>query len=67
VSEKKPRVEAIDAKRKCCPVCGKASYSLTGTHPQCLMSKAAAVLHAAQKAAGSLTQAKVARPTWSKH
>jgi len=42
MSEKKPKPEVIVIPRKLCPVCGKASYSSGGVHPQCSQKKAAA-------------------------
>ena len=54
--------------RNLCPICGKASYSLGGIHPQCAMQQAdeprTLRLRAAKKA-----EAKTARPkkrTWKK-
>ena len=68
MSDKKPHPLQNNPSRPPCPVCGKVSYSLLGTHPQCAMRKASDVLHAAQKAAATLTaKPKVAvRSTWSK-
>ncbi|MBL9125682.1 MAG: hypothetical protein JNG90_18730 [Planctomycetaceae bacterium] len=40
MSEKKPVVVRESSARSVCPVCGKPSYSATGTHPQCAMSRA---------------------------
>lgn len=40
MSEKKPSPLIIWPKPKICPVCGHASYSASGLHPQCAMSLA---------------------------
>ncbi|HYM86041.1 MAG TPA: hypothetical protein VET30_04830 [Pseudoxanthomonas sp.] len=48
-----------------CPVCGKASYSRGGVHPQCAVTRADAVLSKARKAKAA-AKSKVARPPWTK-
>jgi hypothetical protein len=65
MSEKKPTVASPIAARGVCPVCGKASYSLTGTHPQCAVARADSVARAARKAAGTEV-IKTPRKSWSK-
>jgi hypothetical protein len=41
MSEKKPEPILYTApSRKPCPVCGKASYSRNGVHPQCAVQQA---------------------------
>jgi hypothetical protein len=40
MSEKKPVPIVIERSNKCCPVCGKRSYSREGIHPQCAMTQA---------------------------
>jgi len=65
VSEKKPVVAQIIPKRGLCPVCGKASYSSTGTHPQCAVAHADALSRDARKAAG-IEVSKELRKSWSK-
>jgi hypothetical protein len=40
MSEKKPLPLVTMPKRDVCPVCGHASYSSTGIHPQCALSQA---------------------------
>jgi hypothetical protein len=49
VSEKKLEITFIPAVRKYCPVCGKVSYSLSGEHPQCALTRADAVVKARRK------------------
>jgi len=49
VSEKKPELIYFPAVRNLCPVCGKASYSLSGEHPQCAQARADAVFKAKLK------------------
>jgi hypothetical protein len=49
VSEKKPELIYFPAERHLCPVCGKASYSLSGEHPQCAQARADAVFKAKLK------------------
>jgi predicted RNA-binding Zn-ribbon protein involved in translation (DUF1610 family) len=43
MSEKKPIAILETRARNNCPVCGKPSYSATGTHPQCAMARADAL------------------------
>ena len=40
MSEKKPTPILAERNDKICPVCGKASYSQNGVHPQCAMFQA---------------------------
>jgi len=49
VSEKKPEIVYFPAVRNFCPVCGKVSYSLSGEHPQCAVSRSDAAFKAKQK------------------
>jgi hypothetical protein len=65
MSEKKPTVAPSMSARGVCPVCGKASYSLTGTHPQCAVARADSDARAARKAAGTEVT-KAPRKSWSK-
>ncbi|MBX9790108.1 MAG: hypothetical protein K2Y37_14420 [Pirellulales bacterium] len=53
--------------RPCCPVCGKATYSSTGIHPQCAASRAAVVIDERAKARRE-AEAKAAAPRnmWQK-
>jgi hypothetical protein len=46
VSEKKPEIVYFPAWQRFCPVCGKASYSLSGEHPQCAITRADAITKA---------------------
>ena len=48
MSEKKPVVTRDLPTPGLCPVCGKASYSRNGTHPQCAAAKADSLARAAQ-------------------
>jgi hypothetical protein len=65
MSEKKPIVVRPTSARNICPVCGKPSYSATGTHPQCAVARADAISRAARKAAGTEVS-KAPRKSWSK-
>jgi hypothetical protein len=65
MSEKKPVVARDLPTPGLCPVCGKASYSRNGTHPQCAAAKADSIARAARKAAGIET-VKTPRKSWSK-
>jgi endogenous inhibitor of DNA gyrase (YacG/DUF329 family) len=65
MSEKKPIVIGPTQVRGTCPVCGKPSYSSTGTHPQCAVARADAISRADRKAAGTEVS-KVSRKSWSK-
>ena len=49
MSEKKPEIIYFPAVRKFCPVCGKVSYSLSGEHPQCALTRSDAAMKARQK------------------
>jgi hypothetical protein len=53
MSEKKPLPLIKMPKRKECPVCGHASYSATGIHPQCALSQADAQRRAIPNAANA--------------
>jgi hypothetical protein len=39
MSEKKPVPNVVEPHTKKCPICGKASYSRGGIHPQCAMAE----------------------------
>jgi hypothetical protein len=65
MSEKKPVVLRAVPAPGLCPVCGKASYSLNGTHPQCSVARADAISRAARKAAG-VEVVEAPRKSWSK-
>lgn len=65
MSEKKPIVIRNGNARPNCPICGKPSYSSTGTHPQCAVARADAVTRAARKEAEP-QMARTPRKTWSK-
>lgn len=65
MSEKKPIVFRAAPLQRLCPVCGKASYSRTGTHPQCSLARADAISREARKAAGAEIS-KEPRKLWSK-
>ncbi len=65
MSEKKPIVARPTSARNICPVCGKPSYSSTGTHPQCAVARADSISRAARKAAGTEVT-KAPRKSWSK-
>jgi hypothetical protein len=49
VSEKKPAQIYFRPEQNVCPVCGKASYSRSGEHPQCSVVRADAAFKAKQK------------------
>jgi hypothetical protein len=66
MSERKPIPVPAFAPRGLCPVCGKASYSHTGLHPQCAVARADAISKAARKAAGMEVEKVQARKSWSK-
>jgi hypothetical protein len=40
MSSEQPIVVVPPAPRNLCPICGKASYSVGGIHPQCAMQQA---------------------------
>jgi hypothetical protein len=50
MSEKKPEMIYFPQHRNLCPVCGKASYSRSGEHPQCSVARADAAFKARQLA-----------------
>lgn len=66
MSDSKPALVPTIQPRGLCPVCGKASYSSTGTHPQCSVARADAISRAARKAAGTEVDKTLARKPWSK-
>ncbi len=66
MSERKPLLIPTILPRGLCPVCGKPSYSPTGTHPQCAVVRADAISRAARKADPSAAAKSVARKPWSK-
>jgi hypothetical protein len=49
VSDKKPEPIYLPVARNYCPVCGKVSYSLSGEHPQCSLTRFDAAFKAKQK------------------
>lgn len=51
MSEHKPIPFRPPTKSRACPVCGKASYSASGMHPQCAVAQADALTKADRKAA----------------
>ena len=65
MSEKRIAVASSISTRGLCPVCGKASYSMTGTHPQCAVARADSNARAARKAAG-IEVTKAPRKSWFK-
>lgn len=65
MSEKKPIVLMPTVARHLCPVCGKVSYSRTGTHPQCALARADADSKEARKAAETALS-KTPRKLWNK-
>ena len=56
---KKPAPMFTAPNRRLCPVCGKASYSRTGEHPQCAVTRADAVAKVAQKQARDIAAAEL--------
>jgi hypothetical protein len=50
MSEKKPEVVYFPPHRTICPGCGKPSYSRSGEHPQCAVTRADAAFKARQLA-----------------
>lgn len=66
MSESKPGPIEAPTIRKICPVCGKASYSQEGTHPQCALARADAALQAARKASGEIAPRRPAVQQWSR-
>ena len=65
MSERKPIPTQPASTTRLCPVCGKASYSSTGTHPQCALARADAATKAERKAA-DVIESSEARKSWSK-
>lgn len=65
MSEKKPGALRGVAARNLCPVCGKASYSLNGTHPQCALARSDAHDRAERKATAEVA-VKPERKAWLK-
>ncbi|MCI0333002.1 MAG: hypothetical protein L0228_07240 [Planctomycetes bacterium] len=68
MSDHEPLVTVPTPVRNLCPICGKASYSLGGIHPQCAMQQADAPrelqLRAAKKA--EVAKAKPRQRSWKK-
>ncbi len=54
-SHKKPVPIPVDRvpPRPRCPICGMATYSRSGTHPQCMQANQDRLLRAANKAAAA--------------
>jgi hypothetical protein len=65
MSEKKPIVLRMPRARGNCPVCGKPSYSATGTHPQCAVARADTLSREDRKKSAAAA-AKAKRKSWSK-
>jgi hypothetical protein len=65
MSEKKPIVMWAASTPANCPVCGKPSYSATGTHPQCAVAHADSLTHAKRKETGAAARKAKSKP-WSK-
>jgi hypothetical protein len=65
MSEKKPVIRPLTRSRGNCPVCGKPSYSMTGTHPQCAVARADALTRENRKKSAQAA-ATVKRKSWSK-
>lgn len=63
---KKPGPLEAAILRNLCPVCGKASYSRGGTHPQCAVARADADLRAKRLASGVVAPRSAARTPWMK-
>jgi hypothetical protein len=63
---KKPGPLEATIARNLCPVCGKASYSLGGTHPQCAIAREDADIRAKRLAAGVVVPRSAARTQWMK-
>ena len=63
---KKPGPLEAAILRNLCPVCGKASYSRGGTHPQCAVARADADVRAKRLAAGIVVPRSAARTQWMK-
>ena len=63
---KKPGPLEAAILRNLCPVCGKASYSRGGTHPQCAVARADADVRAKRLAAGIVAPRSAARTPWMK-
>jgi hypothetical protein len=51
--------------RQLCPVCGKASYSRSGVHPQCEITKADSAFRVALKARIAAGEVQSERRTWA--
>ena len=71
MSVKKPVLVTADASHNMCPVCGKRSYSVAGTHPQCAERQAETVRKeklAAEKTVEEKLPAKASRQqrSWTK-
>ena len=66
MSNSKPALIPTVLPRGMCPVCGKPSYSATGTHPQCSVARADAISRAARKVAGTDVDKTLPKKAWSK-
>jgi ribosomal protein S27AE len=66
MNSKKPAPLMTVAIPRRCPVCGKASYSPAGEHPQCSLARADAVRRAALKATGAVVASQPRFRQWSK-
>lgn len=65
MSEKTPFVRTANNARKVCPVCGKSSYSATGTHPQCALAYADELTREDRRVA-NVALSKEKRKSWVK-
>lgn len=65
MSEKKPNALRAVGAPGLCPVCGKASYSQTGTHPQCALARFDAADKAQRKASADVA-VRPDRKSWFK-
>ncbi len=61
----KPGGLNIEPNRKLCPICGKASYSSSGTHPQCEVAKSDTAFRAALKARIAAGEVPAVRHPWT--
>jgi hypothetical protein len=66
MSERKPIPVQGHPQRRLCPVCGTASYSQTGTHPQCALAREDALSKVARKAAEVKIEPSDEHKSWSK-
>ena len=65
MSEKKPVILQFSQARGSCQVCGKPSYSATGTHPQCAVARADALTRDDRKKTNAAST-KAKRKSWCK-